>query len=1045
MRTTVRVGLLTLLFVVAQESMARPAFTVPSARPDSIEEVVSAIRGPLEGEEPDPKRHLPLYLEETQCGGWSKDVEVGGYIATVRGLPGRPHDWEGDVRSGMGVRLDSNSDGDPDNDYEFPDTTEGLATACEKGRDRINKEILTPLGWRETMDGWVMEYGPEWQEYAYPYFEDPPCQWRIKVGAWPPEPLNRDEFFQFDKDGWEDEAKDSCADFCGYLNSFYYRDCLEPARKDVRIFDGVDGDGNDVWHWENIQSCDREGFKYICTDQEVEDEDRRAACDAPHDDVVEWANARKCVGRQCRCPNEQDPDACLWTKKDENAPKQEYQSYYRLYPYANYSRDPLNDDGNGNDIAPRDVNSKELPTTCFGFYDEFDPKTHRTEDKDRRCVINVNVEDMRETQKGKAEYKEKNVEDRDPTDKKNQRAGGPEPGNKPPPPGAAPVPGEFNKFVDTWYKKLGGAFSFVNEKLFEERYDKDLGNVYLAYDELDDGELRATPQINDEKLFADSNLMRAFDDTGNPRAYVRWWQAQQSAMNALMRPPVLRIILPSAWFMGLDPNDPFLTAQSGAKDAAVRANRSDRIELQVEADEDMVGTALAYVERSVLLHVEEEPLPVVVPMGSPAEFRARAADWCNWYKSDEGVKTCDGAPQPIKDIMERLEEYADRIDEYRELRAELSLSAGAVLDLQGRLLEPIATWFKDHEQQLKDIVRGRTRTEAELLPLWRQAQQQIALLHEKSNLPWCMNQRFTSPTYSMLDPWLRSRRAGEQNDVETSELGMPLLPDVERPRDVIIDFSAVAAMSGTLKIPVLKPVQIRIEIPSPPEPAELPELPPIADIRAAVADAIGNMPEVRNELQEPPSMEPPAPLPDAAIDEARAALVAIADVAKGINERYEKFWKSIGPLKPLDPKAADYTEQLEAKRKKEEMRCKDWNEMPCEHVEMDLMERAQRIGSRPLVQLKQDFESVGTKRTEPTNCLPEDDACHILNAEQTDPGFRWEVRGSSANDVPIDELKLTILKLTQPPPIGTVDRLLLQPYDDDPSPLQSFPPIRLTP
>jgi hypothetical protein len=240
-------------------------------------------------------------------------------------------------------------------------------------------------------------------------------------------------------------------------------------------------------------------------------------------------------------------------------------------------------------------------------------------------------------------------------------------------------------------------------------------------------------------------------------------------------------------------------------------------------------------------------------------------------------------------------------------------------------------------------------------------------------------------------------------------------------------------------------VQIRIEIPSPPEPAKLPELPPIAGIREAVANAIGNMPDVVNELETPPSMEPPAAISNEIIADARTALQNMKAIVDNMNERYEKFWKSIGPLKPLDPEAPDYEQQLKEKEKKENLRCKDWDDMPCEHVEMDLMERVQRIGSRPLVQLKHDFESVGTKRTEPTNCLPEDDACHILNPEKTDPGFRWEVRGSSANDAPIDELKLEILTLTQPPPIGTVDPLLLRPHQDDPSPLQSFPSIRLTP
>lgn len=1039
MRPIARVGLLTAMVAASSAVSAREPFRLEGGgRPTSIKQVSDTMRGD------DPETTIPLYLEGAQCGGWDKEIEVGEYIATVRELPGRRHDWSGDIRSGMGTRIDADGNGDPDDDYEFPDTTEGLTTACEQGRDRIWKEVWIPGREVDTLDGPVREIVQEWQEFAHPYFEDPPCQWRIKVGRFPPEPLARDEFFEFDKDGWEYEDRESCQNFCGYLNSFFYGDCVKTRDQPVRIADAWDGDGNVIgWHWELVKTCEEEGQKYICTDQKVEHEDREKACTEPHPDVEEWANARKCVGEQCRCPNEEDEDACLWTQKDEEAPKQEYQSYYRLYAYASYSRNALNKNGDNKDIVPEDDHEKELMSTCFGFYDEFDPKTHLTKDKDRRCVINIDVEDMRESQVGKAEFKEKDVDDKDPTDEANQRPGGPE--GEDVPPDAEPVPGHFNKDIDTWYKKLGSAFSLVNEKLFKDQYESDLGNVYLAFDELDDGAQTATPQISEEKLFAESNLMRAFDDTGNPRAYVRWWQEQQTRMAALMRPPVLRIILPSAWFMGLDPNDPFLTAQSGSEDATERADRSDRIELQVEADEDMIGTALAYLERSVLLHVEEEPIPIVVPMGSPAEFRARAADWCAWYKGRNGVKTCDDAPEELKELMERLEEYAKRIDEYRELRAEIAQSAGAVLDLQRRLLEPIAGWFKQNEQRLQELVRGRDRVERDLLPLWRLAQQQVALMHEQSNLPWCMNQRFTSPTYSLLDPWLRSRAIGDddKDDVVTNELDLPTLPLVERPQDVIIDFSAVVAMSGTLKLPVLKPIQIRIEIPAPPAVAELAELPPVGDVRAALADAIGAMPEVRNGLVQPPTMEPPAPLSGTVLGEANAALSQMAQVTRSMNERYAKFWKSIGPLRPLDGNSTD--EDRELKENKERMRCKDWNEMPCEHVEMDLLERVQRIGSRPLVQLKQDFESIGTPRSEATVCLPEDDACHILNSERTDPGFRWEVLGSRANDAPIDELKLKILKLTLPEPIGTLDRLLRYPYDEDPSPMQSFPSIRLTP
>jgi len=1022
---------------IAQIASARQEFSIPNARPTSIREVKEALRGGGE------KESIPEYLDAAQCGGWDKTISIGdkgaiigNYIPAVIGVPGRTHWWAGDMRSGMGARYDDDDEGnDVDDQYSYPANADGLATACEKDRTSIQKNVWEWKQWWESYDPvtwqfieWVPEFEVRAHNYQYPEIHDPACRWRMEGNRWPDFPLTPDaDPVQWDQDSLEYEEPPSCQEFCTYLNSFVYRDCLDPYLKDFWTFNGWADDGTPIFVPIQVWTCDPEdeGLKYICTDETVDEADRAVACDVPHPDIEEWSNARKCVGEQCRCGNGAS-DACVRIRdQEERAP---YESYYRHYSGVSYSRAKLDA------RVPDDVATKSMDLACYGFYDEFDPKYHFTRPKDRRCVINVDVENMRETQKGKGEYTEGNVVDKDPTDPVNQRPGGDPEAN-----------GVFDVTSDTWYKKLGRSFSFVNEKLFKDQYDGDLGNVYLAYDELDDGTQRATPQINDEQPLAESNLLRAFDDTGNPRAFTRWWQSQQTRMAAIMRPPVLRIVLPSAWFMGLDPNDPFLAAEGGGT-VTKRANRSDRIELQVEADEDVLGTVLAYLERSVLLHTEEEPIPVVVPMGSPTEFRARAGDWCEWYKAETGEKNCDNAPEDVKSVIKRLEEYADRIDDVRALRAELANVAGATLRLQRDILEPIAAWFNTNEAALKELVQNRERAEQDLIPLWERAHAIVRQMADRTNMPWCMNQRFTAPIYSLLDPWLPSRSIQQESgDISTSELNLPELPTIKRSDDVIVDFSALTTMSGTLKIPVLKPVQIRIDIPTPPTPRELPELPRIDDIRAAVQNAIGAMPTVENHLTNPPAQRPPAPIGEDQLNEARAALVRTEAIVRSMNERYAKFWGSIGPVQPLDPAQPNFEDLQREKERKERLRCKEWDTNQCQHVEMDLWERIQRIGSRPLVLLREDFESVGTRRTEATTCLPEDDACHILNPERTDPGFRWEISGSSANDAPIETMKMDILRLTQPPPLGTIDKRLLAPHDDDPSPIQTFPPIRLLP
>lgn len=1017
MRFIARVAFLSGILAMGTTAIARAPFQVQEGPIDSIENVIEPVRGPLDGGTANPDQHLPAYADEAQCGGWDQSTTVEGYISTVTGLPGREHDWDGAILSGIGTREPS-TDETEDDTYTYPDSAIGFATTCEASKRTIIKRVWRP----GPNDSIVLRA----IEFAHPYFEDPVCRWRYEENGTPPQPLQDNvQPPNSDQESWEFEERASCTNFCTYVNRFVYRDCLEPVRNPLT----------------GAYACAREGNRYICSDEEVKGnaasvctlpQPPQGPAPAPPD---EEANARWCVGEQCRCPNDIDPDSCPVAKatiEDRREVEHPYRSYYRAYLQAGYSRKKLEAH------VPDDVAAKTLQTTCFGLYNEFDPLTHRTIADDRRCVINVDVENMVMSQVGKATHVEQNVEDVDPTNEAMQRRGG-----------ENDQPGEFSAETDTWYQKLGGAFSLVNETLFDERYEKNLSNVYLAFDELDDGTLKATPQLSASRPLAEGNLQRSFDDTGMPRAFSRWWQDQQTRMASLLHPPVLRFVAPSAWFIGLDADDPFLQ-QEEVDDASPSdlVDRSDRIELQISADEDILGSAMAYIERAMLLHVEEEPISVVIPMGSPTEFRARAADWCTWYLSEHPfdeqgnpTKDCSAAPTEVTDIIERLEEYATIIDDYRLLRAETAKIAGKVLELQRDVLEPVATWFKENEAMLQHIVEART-DENGLAGKWNDIDTKMAELHDTLNMPWCMNQRYTAPIYSLLDPWLKSRARtivnGQTTEGEVSEYRLPELP-VVTPEDVIVDFSAFATLSGTIMIPVLKPVQIQIDVPTPPTTAELAELPAVKDLIAAVDKAMVKFPRVQTGNASLPQITLPSAIDAATITEAQTALSEIMELSTELNERYRKFWESIGPLQPEEG------EPSEAEKKKLEMKCTGFNDMPCEHVEMDLLERVQRIGSRPLVQLEEDFDSVGTARMEASVCLPEDDACHLLHAERTDPEYTLEMRSEQKSTAAIDALRTEILKFTLPPPLGTIDPLLLAPHEKDVSPARTFPVIRILP
>jgi hypothetical protein len=143
----------------------------------------------------------------------------------------------------------------------------------------------------------------------------------------------------------------------------------------------------------------------------------------------------------------------------------------------------------------------------------------------------------------------------------------------------------------------------------------------------------------------------------------------------------------------------------------------------------------------------------------------------------------------------------------------------------------------------------------------------------------------------------------------------------------------------------------------------------------------------------------------------------IQSIIWGMNHRYGEFWRSLTPYPAREPVMHTQKQALE---------CDDWGTLPCAHVEMDLMERFRRIGSRPLIFLDQDgggngdYDSVGRPRTEAQTCLPSDDSCLLLHAERLTPPIQWDINGVDAASPAMDALRQSIRNVTLPPPLGTV-------------------------
>ncbi len=1018
----------TFLCLSATSVFARESLKIDTDKPADFQ----AIQDELD--------EIDNYLSDVQCGGFDMTESVAGKIATVTGVPGRNGIWYAAPLSGMALRSDENANGNRDDDFVYPDSATGYGTACVPGTSQIPKSVWRPGG---SLPNQVIKTTIT---FPHPKFEDPSCRWRAKnsagnfINSAPVVPLEDDTPvppFEELTEGTDRtppgdrHSPELCQEFCGYINTWQYRDCLEV------------GDATDEATGTAYNVCLRWGIRYLCSDQEVTDSG--GACNPG---AADKGNARQCRGEECRCMRlKQDVDetvnpptptlGCV-PNPGTGRPLESsvYYSYFRRYS-GTFSRDAVPSDGPDDDTA-----RSRVQVACYGFYDEFDPKFHQTETKDRRCVINVDVSTMRDSQMGKGNYGEdiENMIDTDPVSGEEQRV-------------------KEDDAKDLWYLKLGWGFSLLKEDVFESDYNNDLAAVFGDTHNLDRAKMTGSWPVSrdgNSPHLAVSDGTRAFDDTGEPRIISNWLQKQYTDITALLHPPIVRIVLPPAYSFGADAKDPLFAAQSSSSSAssmspkdAATGKRSKRIEIQIDAREDILGEVLGVIERSFLVHLEEDPVPALVVAASPTELRSRAMQWCTWYMQESGEKNCDTAPPEVRNVIDKLQTYADDIEKVRELRAVLARYAGKVIDIQTALTKPISEWMVTNLTAYNDYIRAQIRLGAVAGEAWNDVRKILSDFHDVTNMPWCMNQRFTSVIYSMLDRWMPSRA---DNGKLTAD-GLPNLTAKHR-QDVIIDFSHLRYMTGSLLLPVLKPVQVRLKYPRLPASLlqtdldkieQLPDLPSIDDIKTALYDAMNTLPEVTASAPIPPLELPPA---DAAVQlQTEATILQIKDVVTKMNDRYDRFWKSIGPLSTEEPDAG--RDGIPAMKAKLECKFSDEEDPTCQHVEMDLRERFQRIGSRKMVFLREDYASDALSQLSPAACLPHDDVCLLLHGEKNTESFQWDIIGPKIMPDPGSDARAGVRDATLPTPIGNINPDDFPPYDTDIKDLLQFydvpKPLNLVP
>ena len=999
-------------------------------------------------------KEITEYLEKSACGGFAKDRSVVGdkvdsvedrdnqrsalllgspsYIAKVTGLPGREGYPMGQYEYGMAKRVETG--GRYDDGFQFPDDAEGTTTTCAPGYPDTTKWVFhcqdgspdgTPGCWGERRD----------RQMGYPYFQDPICRWRIKGGntTYNPPKYTPGDFEEID--GGEDppgQTPGLCRETKDYLNRWQYFDCL-------------------VSHWDfDIEEsvCDCWGDRYICNDHAVQGS-AYGACPAFED----FPNAKDCTGEECRCSGATRENQCIrttappdWVGPD-NLP---YRSYFRQYA-GSYEREKL-------DLAADDKNEENgVPVACYGFYDEFDPKTRRTSTADYRCVIDMETKDREDSQKGRGEFSAPMADV------------GLEPAD------------EFEDDKDSWWQLLAGGFSHLSPK--ED-------NLSLALSNFAPAKTRGVPQAQGDDTqggWSLNALSRDIDDTGPLGSVTRWWHKQQTAASTLFTPPTLRLVHVPAWAMGLGAdNSLFATGSSSSSSSAVSqwaGFRERPIDDQIHAREDLIGEVLHFIHRSIF-SVEEVPLPVVVPMGSPGEFRARAQTLCAWYiTNNPSTKNCKDVSGKAKQIMDKLEAYATRIESVRTLRNQLTVLAGDLLASQKGVLEPLYAWSEKNLETYEAFLQERDRVLA-LSEQWSGIQRQFWEVHEKTNAPWCMNHRFTTAIYSLLDPWMTSRPSNTEyagitpiplwdpdvvgGDGEPDGLGLDLptfdtVPLLQQP-DIVMDLSIFQTIRLPLQLPVLKPVQVQLDLNRylPPQgddedalPDPPPDLPDMELVLQTVRDAREALPKVCGPKVSSASAASSAPPGSAgsassfSCPNAQMALQAqkptfwtpaqraeitsvmgeIGSLVGGMNQAYKDFWESLNP-----------EDDEKKEEEKDKLKCRNWHAGVCMHVEMDLLERFTRIGSRPAVLLAEDYRSHGKLRSFGGVCLPDDDACQLLNPETVYPRAGWQVTqgsSSSTNGATPAEMRLRSVRarlrdMSLPVPVGGVAVEAFPPYNVSP-------------
>lgn len=1070
--------------LISWHAEAAGVFRIPDTHPTEYDDIAEVLDWDGGGGSADEV--IPVNLDEAMCGGWDMDEEVNDKIARTDGIPG--HKILGDdplsqPQLGMAARDDT---------FDFPGAdpdTCGFFTACVPGdwpgpqpaRARGHPDMNVPDGHvcQRPLDGYRMDLKDSGDPVKKPpdYLLGKGLRFSCGNAS-----MNaaRGRFCE------ELNPRGKFGGLCADLNEFQYTLWQRPYRANVFVRDAagnkvLDGSGNPVTSFEQVgwrrkkggcmsyrgdKDVDRrndetsnmtgQGYsvhsiRYCCTDDEV---------------GGAYENCTVCTGQECAdgkaiptiitnntwvyCFNydfDGAPGQCTTSSPLNGAGSSEYVSYFRHY-MGSYEREPVAK------VPDDDHERQNVPVACYGLWWDFDPKQFIVPKRYWRCVISVYYKsapyadqffvsdsrrDTREKNRGKGDYKLDPLPDDPAVDDDVRKFYQPSGGYQ-----------GFDDEKHFWFMENSDTIAYFNKNVKVDPIDtsKKL-DISFALLNLDNARARSAVQESLEAPLSSGSLVRSFDDSVNNvnfrQVFTVWWQRQQSKAHKLDGPR-LRVLLPASWKDNLDLLQPLISpAPFDPNDPAYLKNpKQQTVEVVMQIRDDLLGDVQRFLERSILTPHREEVIPVVVPAGSAADYRARAHGWCKWWQglqNADGI-TCDDGP--AADLIDKLEEYADRIDEVRAMRAEIDGYAGKYLEMHKEMTDAIITWmdqnFADYDAYVANLEEFKEAKED-----WEEIAEIYQEFEDDINMPWCRNDRFTLPIYSFLDPWW-PRPDGYDDDPPVPQTapetvtptenrvwlvdtvtGQPqLFPDlpVNDYKDIVLDLSHFERTATGVVLPVIKPVEVSIDWETlvPPlgdiDPADIPELPDLPPVPTFKADIIANLPPVTTATL-PSTVSAFAPPQD--LTDVKKELAKIKVLIQAMSDSYKIFWDTMS----IDP----YLGLIQPRAEEDCYRVglNGGVDNRCNHVEADLIERFTRLGSRPALLLHDDLDPEGLADfRDPTeegyrDCKATDWTCQLLNRQYAYPKEAWKITTphrelqDSLNDYRKESYDDTLRRPSDPP------------------------------